>query len=192
MHPSWCSGGGKDQIIVFHLLGMTPCLRHQKWCPHPSSKLGDVWLGTLCSSGHHASVCTQWACQRTQWLLSSRDGFGHFWSVRVILAFFADPRWFLPTEEFLNLGVQHGWASQILNFGLWPICVITLCHFVCPGQQLGVIGLNAQTVLKGYPLPWVWWAWRLDPPTGMVWRCLRLCCTDLQPWAFFGNSCMIA
>ena len=45
-------------------------------CTHLANLGKSVWLGTLCSSGHHASVYTWWACQRTQQLLSSRDGSG--------------------------------------------------------------------------------------------------------------------
>ena len=88
--------------------------------------------------------------------------------------FITSARHLLPGQEFLDLQVEFGWASQILGLRLWPVRVITPHHLICPGQWPGIISPNAWAVLKCNPPPQVWWACGLGSPTGTVWKCWEL------------------
>ena len=140
-----------------------------------------LWLGTSHSSGHHAGVSTQWACQRTHLLLSSREGLGIvYWSESSSCSSPAQCVSSWNRKSWLGVGGHPKSSALGCDQSVWPPCTICLPRTVARSHQpqwlgcpqmlpiaLSVMGL--ETVLS------YWYV-----PHGMMSQGI-LCYSDLQP-----------
>ena len=151
---------------------MTLHLSHLEWCPYPPGKLKGV-----CGLGSSTVLATMLVFLPS----GCTKGPTYCYLQRAALVLRIDQnhchcqhRAPPPQTETLAPADQT-WVGTP-NPQAWVVTSQTgdPQPFCLPGQWPEVVSLNIQIVFKHYLSPWVQWAWRLDPPPGMVWRCWGL------------------
>ena len=99
---------------------------------------------------------------------------------------FDDPGRFLPTEEFLNLGltlvgIPNLPLQAVTNPCNWPM------PFCLPRTEAWILQPWHSDYLQRLPIAWS--ATGLETGSSSL---KVLCCIGPQPWTFFGDGCMTA